>query len=169
MTFQVGEKVVYPNQGIGTVETISTRCFGGQFEKFYLLRLLYSSMTVMVPLSHAGEVGLRRITRNGELTRVLAFLASGQCRCSSDWKSRFKVNSEKMRTGGLLQIAEVLKSLLLLQLEKPLSFREKKMLDRARHMLVSEISISRGMHVAQAVALIEKALSKASLRLPPAL
>ncbi len=169
MTFQIGEKVVYPNQGIGTVETVSSRCFGGQFEKFYLLRLLYSSMTVMVPFSHVEEVGLRKVTRNGELSRVLNFLACGECYRSQDWKNRFKENSEKMRVGGLLQIGEVLKSLLLLQLHKPLSFREKKMLDRARHMLVTEISISRGMPVTQATELIEKALAKASLKLPAAL
>ncbi|MBM3747138.1 MAG: CarD family transcriptional regulator [Acidobacteria bacterium] len=166
MVFQIGEKVVYPNQGIGTVENISTRCFGTQPERFYLLRLMYSSMTVMVPFSHVQEVGLRKITRNGELTRVLAFLAGGQCQHCQDWKNRFKENSEKMRVGGLLQIAEVLKGLLLLQIEKPLSFREKKMLDRARHMLITEISISRGMPVSQAMALVSKALAKASLALP---
>lgn len=169
MTFQIGEKVVYPNQGIGTVENVSSRPFGNQCEKFYLLRLLYSSMTVMVPFSHVEEVGLRKITGNGELTRVLNFVACGQCQRSQDWKNRFKQNSAKMRVGGLLQIAEVLKTLLLLQLEKPLSFREKKMLDRARHMLVTEISISRGMPLAQAVVLIEKALAKAALKLPAAL
>jgi CarD family transcriptional regulator len=169
MTFQIGEKVVYPNQGIGTIENISVRSFGSQFEKFYLLRLIYSSMTVMVPFSHVEDVGLRRVTRNGELTRVLGFLAEGQCKCSQDWKNRFKENSEKMRVGNLLQIAEVLKSLLLLQLEKPLSFREKKMLDRARHMLVTEISISRGLRENETVGLLQKALSKAALPLPEAL
>jgi len=58
MTFQVGEKVVYPNHGVGTIENISTRSFGSQFERFYLLRLTYKSMTVMVPFSHVGDVGL---------------------------------------------------------------------------------------------------------------
>jgi CarD family transcriptional regulator len=169
MTFQIGEKVVYPNQGIGVIENISSRSFGTQVERFYLLRLMYSSMTVMVPFSHAGEIGLRRITKNGELMRVLSFLADGNCRCCPDWKNRFKENSEKMRVGGLLQIAEVLKSLLLLQHDKPLSFREKKMLDRARHMLVTELSISRGFSEAQAIELIQKALAKASLTLPAAM
>jgi CarD family transcriptional regulator len=169
MTFQVGEKVVYPNQGIGTIETISRRAFGTQLENYYLLRLLYSPMTVMVPFSHVEEVGLRRITRNGELARVLAFLADGACRPHADWKERFKENSDKMRVGALLQIAEVLKSLLVLQQEKPLSFREKKMLDRARHMLVSELSISRGLPPEQSVGLISKALAKAGLALPQAL
>jgi CarD family transcriptional regulator len=169
MTFQIGEKVVYPNQGIGTIENISSRSFGSQTERFYLLRLLFSSMTVMVPFSHVEDIGLRKVTRNGELARILSFLADGDCRCCHDWKNRFKENSEKMRVGGLLQIAEVLKSLLLLQQEKPLSFREKKMLDRARHMLVTELSISRGLREVEAADLLQKALAKASLNLPTAL
>ncbi len=169
MTFQIGEKVVYPNQGIGTIETISSRCFGTQPERYYLLRLVYSSMTVMIPFSHVQEIGIRKITRNGELARVLSFLAEGRCNCSLDWKDRFKENSEKMRLGGLLQIAEVLKSLLLLQREKALSFREKKMLDRARHMLVTELSVSRGMTEAEAAGLIQQALAKLGLILPSAL
>jgi len=168
MTFQIGEKVVYPNQGIGTVENISSRSFGTSLERYYLLRLLYSSMTVMVPFSHVEEIGIRKLTRNGELTRVLTFLSDGACACSPDWKNRFKENSEKMRVGGLLQIAEVLKGLLLLQREKPLSFREKHMLDRARHMLVTELSVSRSMAEAEAVDLIQRALAKASLTLPAA-
>lgn len=168
-SFQVGEKVVYPNQGIGVIENISIRSFGTQCEKFYLLRLMCNHMTVMVPFSHAADVGLRRLSRNGELERVLNFLASGCCRSRQDWKNRFKENSEKMRLGGLLQIAEVLKSLLLLQLEKPLSFREKKMLERARQMLVAEIALSRGLRECEALELIQRALAKASLTLPPPL
>jgi len=168
MAFQIGEKVVYPNQGIGTIENISRRAFGNQVERFYLLRLTYCSTTVMLPFSHAGDVGLRKVTRNGELARVLAFLGEGRRRSCSDWKNRFKENSEKMRVGGLLEIAEVLKSLLALQKEKPLSFREKMMLDRARQMLVAELSISRGLAESEAAELIQKALAKTALSLPPA-
>ena len=167
--FQIGEKVVYPNQGIGTIENISTRAFGAQFERFYLLRLTYNSMTVMVPFSHVTDIGLRRITKNGELSRVLSFLSEGACRCKVDWKDRFKENSDKMRNGTLLEIAEVLKTLLILQTEKPLSFREKKMLDRARHMLITEISISRALTDSETVGMLQRALSKASLCLPDAL
>ena len=67
MTFEVGDKVVYPNQGVGTIENISSRSFGAQFEKFYLLRLVYNSMTVMVPFSNVGSIGLRKVTRNAEI------------------------------------------------------------------------------------------------------
>lgn len=168
-SFQVGEKVVYPNQGIGVIENISVRCFGSRPEKFYLLRLIGNHMTVMVPFSHVAEVGLRKLCRNGELERVLAFLATGTCKSRADWKHRFKENCEKMRIGGLMQVAEVLKSLLVLQLEKPLSFREKKMLDRARQMLISEIALSRGISEREALAMVERALAKASLTLPPPL
>jgi CarD family transcriptional regulator len=169
MTFVIGEKVVYPNQGIGTIENISSRAFGAQFEKFYLLKLLYSSMTVMVPFSNVTNIGLRKITKTNEVSRVLAFLASGTTDCPADWKYRFKENTDKMQGGSLLRVAEVLKSLLVLQEEKPLSFREKKMLDRSRHLLVSELAIAKGVRESEAEALIEKALNKADLRMPAVL
>jgi CarD family transcriptional regulator len=86
-----------------------------------------------------------------------------------DWKDRFKENSEKMDSGGLLETAQVLKGLLTLQLSKPLSFREKKMLDRARHMLITELAVSRSIPEAAVTEMLEKALQKASLRLPSAL
>lgn len=166
MTFRLGEKLVYPNHGVATVENISSRVFAGQFERYYLLRLTYNSLTVMVPFSHVGELRLRKVTRNGELARVLSFLSEGRCRRYPDWKDRFKENSEKMRDGSLLAVAEVLKSLLILQAQKPLSFREKKMLDRARHMLITELSISRGLREQEVIDLLQKSLAKASLTLP---
>jgi CarD family transcriptional regulator len=169
MTFQVGEKVVYPNHGVGTIENISSRCFGTQQEPFYLLKLSPSSMTVMVPFSHASEVGLRRVTKCSEITRVLNYLAGGQPCCAQDWKDRFKENSDRMRGGTLLEIAEVFKALLVIQLGKSLSFREKKMLERARSMLVLETSIAKAVPELEAVALIARALAKCGLPMPAAL
>jgi CarD family transcriptional regulator len=166
MTFQIGEKVVYPNQGVGVIENISSRSFGTQCERFYLLRLTYSSMTVMVPFSNVDNIGLRKISKNAEIARILDFLAHGQCPCSSDWKVRFKENTDKMQSGSLILAAEVLKTLLVLQQEKPLSFREKKMLDRARHMLVTELSIARRIPDTEAIAVLDRALAKANLAFP---
>ena len=166
MNFQIGEKIVYPNHGVATIENISSRAFAGNFERFYLLRLVSNSLTVMVPFSHAGDLRLRKVTRNGEVVKVVDFLSQGRCRRHSDWKDRFKENTEKMADGSLLSVAEVLKSLLQLQAQKPLSFREKKMLDRARHMLITELSTSRGMAEAEAALVLEKALVKAQLHLP---
>jgi len=169
MTFQIGEKVVYPNQGVATVENISARSFGNQFERFYLLRLAYSSMTVLVPFSHVQQVGLRKVTKATEIARVLEYLACGNCKCSADWKARFKENSDKMLHGSLLEIAQVFKSLVIIQKEKPLSFREKKMLDRARLMLIGEVGISRGVGDPEAIEIMGRSLAKASLLFPEAM
>jgi CarD family transcriptional regulator len=166
MTFQVGEKVVYPNHGVGVIENISSRSFGTLSERFYLLRLSASCLTVMVPFSSVDHVGLRKVTRNGEIAKVIDFLAKGRCKHCQDWKDRFKENSEKMQKGSLLDVAEVLKELVMIQAHKPLSFREKKMLDRARTMLVSEMATSRAVHEPEAIELLDKALSKSHLKFP---
>jgi CarD family transcriptional regulator len=169
MTFQVGEKVVYPNHGVGTIENISSRSFGSQLERFYLLRLSPNRMTVMVPFSHVGDVGLRKVTKCSEINRVLTYLSAGRPCCAQDWKDRFKENSDKMKGGSLLEIAEVFKALLMIQMAKPLSFREKKMLERARSMLILETSVARTVTEPDAICLIAKALAKCGLPMPAAL
>ena len=90
-------------------------------------------------------VGLRKVVRNGEVTKIIEFLSDGKCENNADWKYRFKENSDKMRTGSLLDVAIVLKGLLLLGQTKSLSFREKKMLERTRYLLVSELAMSRNV------------------------
>ena|ERR1035438_4324901 len=168
MMFQIGDKVVYPNQGVGVIENISTRSFGAAFERFYLLRF-GCSMTVLVPMSNAANIGLRRVTKDHDISRILSYLSTGWAPIHPDWKVRFKENTEKMQSGDLLKAAEVFKALLQIHVDKPLSFREKKMLDRARHMLVSEISIARGVAEVHATALMQRALDKAGLSLPAVL
>ena len=169
MTFQIGERVVYPNHGVGVIENISSRNFGAQMERFYLLRLATNHLTVMVPFSHASDVGLRKITKATDTARVLAFLSDGSIRLNADWKDRFKENSDKMRVGALLAVAEVFKTLIIIQREKPLSFREKKMLDRARTLLISEVSIAKGINERASVDTLTKALSKSGLPMPEAM
>lgn len=169
MTFQVGEKVVYPNHGVGTIENISSRAFGSQQERFYLLKLLPNSLTVMVPFSHVGDVGLRKVMKSSEITRLMNFLGAGKPVCAADWKDRFKDNSEKMASGSLIEIAEVFKALVMIQMTKPLSFREKKMLDRARSMIVLEVAVAKSVSEPEAAALLGRALAKSGLRMPEAL
>ena len=145
MDFQVGDKVVYPNQGVGTVEQISSRNLTGQTETYYLLKLNANGMRVMVPMTNVTTVGLRRVARIREVGTVFEYLNNSHINPQGDWKGRFKQNSEKMRSGSLLQVAEVFKALLVLSQAKPLSFREKKMLDRSWQLLVDEISVARGV------------------------
>lgn len=167
-SFSIGDKVVYPNHGVGVIEQISSRTIGSQIERFYLLKIKASSLKVMVPFQNVGSVGLRRVVRNGEVQRILDFLTDGKCENHTDWKYRFKENSDKMRTGSLIDVAEVLKGLLLLAQGKPLSFREKKMLERARYLLVSELAMSKNWAEPDIEDLLNKALSKCKLRFPEA-
>ncbi len=166
LSFQIGDKVVYPNHGVGIIEQISSRTTGSTVERFYLLKIKSSSLKVMVPFNNVASVGLRRVIRNGEIQKILDFLTAGKCDNNSDWKYRFKENSDRMRTGSLLEVAGVLKGLLLLNQTKPLSFREKKMLERARYLLVSELAMAKNWDEAQVEQLISKALAKSKLRFP---
>jgi CarD family transcriptional regulator len=166
--FHIGDKVVYPNHGVGVIEQISSRTIGASVEKFYLLKIKSSSLKVMVPFNNVNNVGLRRVVRNGEIQKILDFLTDGECENNSDWKYRFKENSERMRTGSLLEVASVLKGLLMLNQSKPLSFREKKMLERARYLLVSELTMAKNCEERQVEDLLSKALAKHKLRFPEA-
>lgn len=164
--FHIGDKVVYPNHGVGIIEQISSRTMGETVEKFYLLKIAASSLKVMVPFHNVTSVGLRRVVRNGEVQKIVDYLSSGECSNAADWKDRYKENSERMRTGSLQDVAAVLKSLLSLNQSKSLSFREKKMLERARYLLVSEMAISRNCEESQVELLLTRALVKCHLRFP---
>src|SRR6202035_1076288 len=164
--FHIGDKVVYPNHGVGIIEQISSRTMGTTVEKFYLLKIAASSLKVMVPFANVGNVGMRPVVRNGEVEKIVDYLSSGECVNAADWKDRFKENSDRMRTGSLSDVATVLKSLLILGQGKSLSFREKKMLERARYLLVSEIAISRNCEEGLIEQALTKALTKCNLRFP---
>ena len=166
--FHIGDKVVYPNQGVGIIEQISSRTIGATVEKFYLLKIKASSLKVMVPFHNVTSVGLRRVVRNGEIQKILDYLTDGECNNNADWKYRFKENSERMRTGSLLEVAAVLKSLLVLNQSKPLSFREKKMLERARYLLVSELAMAKNCEENQIEQVLSKVLTKPGLTFPEA-
>ena len=165
-TFSVGDKVVYPNHGVGVIEQISSRTIGATVEKFYLLKIKSSALKVMVPFQNVNTVGLRRVVKNGEVQKILDYLCDGKCDSNTDWKYRFKENSDKMRTGSLMEVAVVLKSLLQLGQSKPLSFREKKMLERARYLLVSELAMAKNWEESDVEEALTKALAKSKLRFP---
>ena len=168
LNFHIGDKVVYPNHGVGVIEQVGSRSIGATIERFYLLNIKASSLKVMVPCQNAGSVGLRRVVRNGEIQKVLDYLSVGENGGNGDWKDRFKENSDKMRTGSLLEVAGVLKSLIALHQAKPLSFREKKMLERARYLLVSELAMARNCEESKVEELLTAALAKIKLRFPEA-
>ncbi len=166
MEFKIGEKVVYPNHGVGIIEQVSYGTLNGRSEKYYMLRIVSSGLKVMVPQTNISNVGLRPVIRSGETVKVLDYLEKGKFNSHHDWKHRFKENSERMRTGSLLDVAAVLKSLVALSRTKPLSFREKKMLDRAKYLLVSELATARNSSEQNIESTLARALAKAKLQLP---
>jgi CarD family transcriptional regulator len=168
LNFHIGDKVVYPNHGVGVIEQIGSRSIGASIERFYLLNIKASSLKVMVPCHNAGSVGLRRVVRNGEIQKVLDLLSISENGSNGDWKDRFKENSDRMRTGSLLEVAGVLKNLIALHQAKPLSFREKKMLERARYLLVSELAMARNCEESKVEEILTTALAKCKLRFPEA-
>jgi len=125
---------------VGVIEQVARKSIGDMVSSFYCLRILSTDSTVMVPVGNTSAVGLRKVLSRRQTTQVLKVLRDGEVATYDDWKGRFQANSEKMRTGDILAVAEVLKSLTMLSEVKPLSYRERKMLDRARFLLVSELA-----------------------------
>jgi CarD family transcriptional regulator len=140
VTFQVGDKVIYPNHGLGVVESIETKTILGTTCGFYHLRMVASDTTVLVPLDNVDGVGLRRAIGDSEVIKLFTLLGDGKIDNHQNWKGRFKDNSDKMRTGSIYDVVDVLKNLTFLARSKNLSFREKRMLDRAKFLVISEIS-----------------------------
>ena len=140
MGFKIGQKVVYPNHGIGTIEQIERKQIGTNTLPFYTLRLAATNSVVLVPVANAGEVGLRSPISSGECELLLRALSDDFNAAPCDWKDRFKEFSDRMRTGDIFAVAEVLKHLTFLNRQKPLSFREQRMLERARYLVVSELA-----------------------------
>ena len=140
MQFEVGDKVIYPNHGVGVVHCIETKTILGTTCGFYSLRMSSSETTVLVPIDNVEGVGLRGAIADTEVKKLFTLLGNGKIDNHQNWKGRFKDNSDKMRTGSIYDVVDVLKSLNYLSQSKNLSFREKRMLDRARFLVVSEVS-----------------------------
>ena len=140
VTFEVGDKVIYPNHGLGIVERIEEKTILGTTCGFYHLRIVANDTTVLVPVTNVDGVGLRRAITDEEVERLFNLLGDGKIDNHQNWKGRFKDNSDKMRSGSIYEVADVLKSLTFLAKSKSLSFREKRMLDRAKFLIISEVS-----------------------------
>lgn len=142
-SFNVGQKAVYPCHGVGTIETIESRDIGGAAQEFYVLKIHATGAKVMVPTRSAQTVGLRAVISAPEVERIYEILKSPSKKSNATWNRRFRALNEKLNTGDLVEIAEVLRDLSSLKNDKDLSFGEKKMLERARAMIVSEICAAR--------------------------
>jgi CarD family transcriptional regulator len=160
VSFQIGDKVIYPNHGLGVVEKVEEKTILGTTAGFFHLRIISNETTVLVPVSNVDNVGLRRAITDEEVERLFHLLSDGKIDNHQNWKGRFKDNSDKMRTGSIYDMADVLKSLTFLAKSKSLSFREKRMLDRAKALIVSEISEVMRLTAASVEERVNEALEK---------
>jgi CarD family transcriptional regulator len=141
MEFKKGDRVIYPNHGIGVIQDVIKTTIAGSEHSLYRMHILSNESTVMVPVENIEEVGLRPVATKKEVDKLFRNLRDGSIDTYGDWKGRYQENSEKMRTGSILEVASVYKNLMLLSQHKPLSYRERKMLDRARYLIVSEVAL----------------------------
>ncbi|MGQ9688923.1 MAG: CarD family transcriptional regulator [Desulfobaccales bacterium] len=140
--FQVGALAVYPAHGVGVIESIQEREVAGLQQKFYIMRLLDTDMIIMIPTTNARNIGLRTVVDRQAVNEVFGILKERPTRLNHQtWNRRYRDYMEKIKTGSLLRVAEVLRDLTLLKLEKELSFGERKMLDTAKNLLVKELSL----------------------------
>lgn len=143
-TFKVGDKAVYPAHGVGVIESIESKEISGTKHTFYILRILDNDMTIMIPTKNIHTVGLREIVSRKEIPKIYEILKDRKLSVESQaWNRRYREYMEKIKTGSLFEIAEVLRDLILLKINKDLSFGEKRILDMARNLLIKELSVAK--------------------------
>lgn len=145
MSFKVGDMAVYPAHGVGVIQAIETKSISGDKKaSFYVLRILDTGVTIMIPTANVEQVGLRRVMDAKAVTSIYKILKNRDAGIEPQpWNRRYRQYMDKLKSGSPFEIAEVLRNLLLLKGEKVLSFGERKMLDTARTLLVKEISLAR--------------------------
>ncbi|HHT62526.1 MAG: CarD family transcriptional regulator [Bacillota bacterium] len=158
--FHVGDKVVYPMHGAGIIESIEEKEILGEVRSYYVMRIPIGDMKVMVPMDSVEEIGLRQVIDDKGFQKVMAILRDRKSPMSANWNRRYRANMEKIKSGNIYEVAEVVRNLMLRDKEKSLSSGEKKMLDYARQILISELVLSRGQEEAKVLSMIEGALGE---------
>ena len=156
--FKVGDRAVYPAQGVGIVESIEAREFSGEKHKFYVLRIIDNDMTIMVPVGNASLVGMRTLISKDKVDTIYSVLGEKQNggTAIASWSRRQREYNDKIKTGDPKEVAEVLRELYLIRGSKELSYGEKKVLELARRLLVLELSLAEGVAEAKVEQRLEK-------------
>ena len=160
MSYRVGDTVVYPHHGAAVIEKRETRNLAGEERDYLVLRLTYGDLTPMVPADATDEVGLRDVVSKQQVDEVFELLKARDGSMPTNWSRRFKANYEKLKSGDIFQVAEVVRNLALREQEKGLSAGEKRMLTKSMQILVSELSAAVKKSEEATEALIDKVLSE---------
>jgi CarD family transcriptional regulator len=144
VSFRIGDKAVYPAHGVAEITAIENKEINGTKTAFYVLRVLENGMRIMVPTKNVGAVGLRAVVNKSEVKEVYDILRSRELSVEGQtWNRRYREYMEKIKTGSVFEIAEVLRDLSLLKHDKDLSFGERKMLDTAKSLLIKELAVAK--------------------------
>ncbi|MGI6588181.1 MAG: CarD family transcriptional regulator [Peptococcia bacterium] len=141
--FEIGDKIVYPMHGAGIIEAIEEKEILGEKRNYYVLRMPIGEMKVMVPITNADVVGIRKVIDGDEVGQVFRILQQEDSPMSNNWNRRYRHNMEKIKSGNVYELAEVVRNLAARDKEKGLSTGEKKMLDNARQILLSELVLAK--------------------------
>lgn len=155
--YKIGDMAVYPAQGVGIIEAIESREFGGEAHDFYILRIVDSETTIMVPVHNARTVGLRDLIHSERIPAIFSLLGEPLLNRPPlpSWSRRQREYQDKIKTGDIFGVAEVLRELYVIRVGKELSYGEKKVMELARRLLVKEIALSEGLAEALVVARVE--------------
>lgn len=144
LMFAIGDKAVYPGHGVGVIEAIENKQISGKEQTFFILRIVDNGMTIMIPRDNVRAVGLREVIRKLDVSKVIHILKNRDVTIDNQtWNRRYREYMDKINTGSIYEIAEVLRDLHLLKSEKELSFGERKIMDTAKSLLVKELAIAR--------------------------
>ncbi|MGI6359297.1 MAG: CarD family transcriptional regulator [Bacillota bacterium] len=154
--FRLGDRVVYPMHGAGVIEAIEEKEILGEKQKYYIMKLPLGEMRVMIPLNNADSIGIREVVDDETIDQVLEILKQDQTTMPANWNQRYRANLEKMRSGDISMVAEVVRNLMKRDHEKGLSTGERKMLDTARQILISELILVKEIEEESATRLIDQ-------------
>lgn len=159
--FKVGDKIVYPMHGAGTIESIEEREILGEKQKYYIMKMPVGDIKVMVPTKNAELIGVRDVIDGNVAESVLEVLGAEPTDMSSNWNKRYRDNQDKMKSGDICEVADVVRNLTFRQKAKGLATGEKKMLSNAKQILVSELVLAESMTKEQVESLIDEKIDEA--------
>jgi CarD family transcriptional regulator len=155
--FDIGDKAVYPGHGVGVIEAIESKTISGREQLFFILRIFDNGMTIMIPTKNIDVVGLRGVIPSMEIPRVFQILKERRISLDTQtWNRRYREYMDKINTGSIFSIAEVLRDLQVLKIQKDLSFGERKILDTAENLLVRELAVARNVEESDVLMEIRK-------------
>jgi CarD family transcriptional regulator len=157
--FNVGDRVVYPMHGAGVIEAIEEKEILGERHTYYVMKLPIGDMKVMIPTDNVLGIGLRGVINRSQVERVYDILRDQKSKMSTNWNRRYRANLEKIKSGDIFEVAEVVRNLAIRDREKGLSTGERKMLDNARQILVSELVLAQGIKEDEANSLLDAMLA----------